>query len=255
MTVNVQVIDDDPSIRQFLTVMLGTHDCVVSDAEDGVTGLAAIARSQPEVVLLDVQMPGMDGFSATLQIRHLEGKPGKVPIIALTAHAMQGDKERCFASGMNEYVTKPISGDELILKIDRLLNIEGSFQEEETGDGNLQDDNQDLFDFNHLDKMSMGNKEFQSELLLTFFEDIIIRYRRLEEWSQNKNLERVINEAHTIKGASSSIGAVKLAEEALAIELSGKHNDIENIIQRLQNMEKLISDTRQIVDEYLLNPS
>ena len=103
--------------------------------------------------------------------------------------------------------------------------------------------------------MSMGNKEFQSELLLTFFEDILIRYKRLEEWIQGKNLDKVIHEAHTIKGASSSIGAVKLAEEALAIELSGKHNDIENILERLQNLEKLISETRQIVDEYLLNPS
>ncbi len=222
---------------------------------NGFEAIGEAVKGIYDTILMDVQMPGMDGFSATLQIRRLEGNAGKVPIIALTAHAMQGDKERCFASGMNEYVTKPISGDELILKIDRLLKIENSLQEEESGTGDLPEDNQGLFDFNHLDKMSMGNKEFQSELLLTFFEDIILRYRRLEEWIQSNNIDRVINEAHTIKGASSSIGAVKIAEEALAIELSGKHNDIENILLRLQNMEKLISETRQVVDDYLLNPS
>ncbi len=222
---------------------------------NGFEAIGEAVKGIYDTILMDVQMPGMDGFSATLQIRRLEGNAGKVPIIALTAHAMQGDKERCFASGMNEYVTKPISGDELILKIDRLLKIEDSLQEEESGTGDLPDGNQELFDFNHLDQMSMGNKEFQSELLLTFFEDIILRYRRLEESIQSKNLEKVINEAHTIKGASSSIGAVKISEEALAIELSGKHNDIENILQRLHNLEKLISETRQVVDNYLLNPS
>ncbi len=250
------LLAEDNVVNQKIAMkILADYGFKAHAVSNGFEAIGEAVKGIYDTILMDVQMPGMDGFSATLQIRRLEGKPGKVPIIALTAHAMQGDKERCFASGMNEYVTKPISGDELILKIDRLLKIEGSLLEEETVEADLQADNQNLFDFNHLDKMSMGNKEFQSELLLTFFEDIIIRYRRLEEWSQNKNLDRVINEAHTIKGASSSIGAVKLAEEALAIELSGKHNDIENILQRLQNMEKLITDTRQIVDEYLLNPS
>ncbi len=222
---------------------------------NGFEAIGEAVKGIYDTILMDVQMPGMDGFSATLQIRRLEGNAGKVPIIALTAHAMQGDKERCFASGMNEYVTKPISGDELILKIDRLLKIDDSFQAQEPETGVSAENGQDLFDFNHLDKMSMGNKEFQSELLLTFFEDIQIRHKKLEEWIQGKNLEKIIREAHTIKGASSSIGAVKIAEEALAIELSGKHNDIENILERLQNLEKLISETRQIVDDYLLNPS
>ena len=221
-------------------------------------GFEAIAESQKgiyDIILMDVQMPGMDGFSATLQIRKLDGNAGKVPIIALTAHAMQGDKERCFASGMNEYVTKPISGDELILKIDRLLKIEDPMQDETSSSEDKQENKQELFDFNHLDKMSMGNKEFQEDLVMTFFEDVVIRYRRLEEWVQNKSLDKIVNEAHTIKGASSSVGAVKIAEEALAIELSGKHNDLENVMQRLHNMEKLISDTKQIVEIYLLNPS
>jgi PAS domain S-box-containing protein len=222
---------------------------------NGFEAIGEAVKGIYDVILMDVQMPGMDGFSATLQIRRLEGNAGKVPIIALTAHAMQGDKERCFASGMNEYVTKPISGDELILKIDRLLEIEDLTQDEDLSPEIQPENEQKLFDFDHLDKMSMGNKEFQEELLITFFDDIILRYRRLEEWIQSKSIDKVISEAHTIKGASSSIGAVKIAEEALAIELSGKHNDLESILQRLMNMEKIISETRQIVDEYLLNPS
>ncbi|HEY6907270.1 MAG TPA: ATP-binding protein, partial [Ignavibacteriaceae bacterium] len=222
---------------------------------NGFEAIGEAVKGIYDTILMDVQMPGMDGFSATLQIRRLEGNAGKVPIIALTAHAMQGDKERCFASGMNEYVTKPISGDELILKIDRLLKIDDSTGDEDLVTVVQPDDGQKLFDFNHLDKMSMGNREFQEELVMTFFEDVVIRYRRLEEWIQSKSVDKIINEAHTIKGASSSIGAVRIAEEALAIELSGKHNDLENVLERLHNMERLISETKQIVDEYLLSPS
>ncbi len=222
---------------------------------NGFEAIGEAVKGIYDTILMDVQMPGMDGFSATLQIRRLEGNAGKVPIIAITAHAMQGDKERCFASGMNEYVTKPISGDELILKIDRLLKIDDSTDDEDLTMVVQPENDQKLFDFNHLDKMSMGNREFQEELIMTFFEDVIIRYRKLEEWIQSKSIDKIINEAHTIKGASSSIGAVKIAEEALAIELSGKHNDLENVLQRLHNMEKLISETKQIVDEYLLKPS
>jgi PAS domain S-box-containing protein len=217
---------------------------------NGFEAIGEAVKGIYDLVLMDVQMPGMDGFAATIQIRRLEGKAGKVPIVALTAHAMQGDKEKCFAAGMNEYVTKPISGDELVLKIDKLLNIDDSVENIDAEESPPQKEN-GIFDFNHLDKMSMGSREFQEELITTFFEDVVVRYRRLEEWIANKNIEKIINEAHTIKGASSSIGAVKIAEEALAIELSGKHNDIENVLDRLHNMENLISETKQIVDNYL----
>ena len=250
------LLAEDNVVNQKIAMKILTdYGFNVYAVSNGFEAIGEAVKGIYDTILMDVQMPGMDGFSTTLQIRRLEGNAGKIPIIALTAHAMQGDKERCFASGMNEYVTKPISGDELILKIDRLLKIEDLPAEEEIPAVAKSDNGQKLFDFNHLDQMSMGNKEFQEELLVTFFEDIINRYRRLEESIKNKSFEKVISEAHTIKGASSSIGAVKIAEEALAIELSGKHNDIQNVLQRLQNMEKLISETRQIVDEYLLNPS
>lgn len=250
------LLAEDNVVNQKIAMKILTdYGFNVHAVSNGYEAIGEAVKGIYDTILMDVQMPGMDGFAATLQIRRLEGRAGKVPIIALTAHAMQGDKERCFASGMNEYVTKPISGDELILKIDRLLKIEDSLQDEDVSNEPQSADGQGIFDFNHLDKMSMGNRAFQEELLSTFFEDIVTRYHRLEDWIKDKNIDRIINEAHTIKGASSSIGAVKIAEEALAIELSGKHNDLENVLQRLQNMEKLISETRQIIDDYLVNPS
>jgi PAS domain S-box-containing protein len=246
------LLAEDNIVNQKIAIkVLNDHGFQTKAVSNGFEALGEAVKGIYNLILMDVQMPGMDGFATTIQIRRLEGNPGKIPIIALTAHAMQGDKEKCFAAGMNEYITKPISSDELILKIDKLLNIEDKILDVQPVPEVQPHNDQKIFDFDHLDKMSMGNKEFQEELIITFFDDIITRYRKLEEWTHGKNIEKIIHEAHTIKGASSSIGAVKIAEEALAIELSGKHNDIESITERLQNMEKIISETKQIVDDYL----
>ncbi|HSD63099.1 MAG TPA: ATP-binding protein, partial [Ignavibacteriaceae bacterium] len=250
------LLAEDNVVNQKIAVkILGDYGFKVHAVSNGFEAIGEVVKGIYDLILMDVQMPGMDGFATTIQIRKLDLSAGKIPIIALTAHAMQGNKEKCFAAGMNEYVTKPLSADELILKIDKLLRIEDEINNKEEESENSMNitarPNEVLFDFDHLDKMSMGNKEFQEELLTTFFEDVNIRHKRMEGFVQNNNIEKIISEAHTIKGACSSVGAVKLAEEALAIELSGKHNDLANIGVRMQKLEKLISDTKLIIDNYL----
>jgi two-component system sensor histidine kinase/response regulator len=87
----------------------------VTVASDGREALAALDRESFDVVLMDVQMPEMDGFETTAAIRAQERDTGRhLPIIAMTAHAMQGDRERCLAAGMDNYISKPIKARELI---------------------------------------------------------------------------------------------------------------------------------------------
>jgi PAS domain S-box-containing protein len=96
----------------------------VSVERNGRAALAALEQQTPDLVLMDVQMPEMDGFEATATIRQSERKSGKhVPIIAMTAHAMAGDRERCLAAGMDGYVSKPIRADDLFCVIDQVLSI------------------------------------------------------------------------------------------------------------------------------------
>ncbi len=88
----------------------------------GKKALDAWRKQAFDIILMDVQMPEMDGFEATARIREHEKSTDKhVPIIALTAHAMVGDRERCLAAGMDEYVSKPINADDLFAAIERLL--------------------------------------------------------------------------------------------------------------------------------------
>jgi CheY-like chemotaxis protein len=91
-------------------------------AGNGREALAALARVPYDLVLMDCQMPEVDGFEATRLIRHSEaGTERHIPIIALTANAMEGDRERCLEAGMDDYVSKPIRPDDLYATIDRLL--------------------------------------------------------------------------------------------------------------------------------------
>jgi signal transduction histidine kinase/ligand-binding sensor domain-containing protein/CheY-like chemotaxis protein len=110
---SVLVAEDNP-VNQLLTVRLlekAGHQATV--VETGTAAIDALGRSHFDVVLMDVQMPAMNGFEATRLIRAATGPRAGVPIIALTAHAMRGDRERCLDAGMNGYVTKPLRADEL----------------------------------------------------------------------------------------------------------------------------------------------
>ncbi len=112
--INILLAEDNMINRKVAVRLLEKMGFNVDTAENGKEAAAAVETMSYDVVLMDVQMPEMDGFEATAKIRSLEkGKGGHLPIIAMTAHAMKGDKERCLAGGMDDYVSKPISKEEL----------------------------------------------------------------------------------------------------------------------------------------------
>ncbi len=88
--------------------MLSTQGYLIDVAENGLEGVKAVVNGDYDIVLMDIQMPEMNGVEATHEIRALEGHKSAVPIIAVTAHAMHGDRETYLAAGMNDYVSKPI---------------------------------------------------------------------------------------------------------------------------------------------------
>ncbi|MBI3784598.1 MAG: response regulator, partial [Deltaproteobacteria bacterium] len=125
------LLAEDNVVNQRLALrLLEKHGYTVVLANDGVEAIDAFEREPFDAVLMDVQMPGMDGFEATAEIRRREGQGSvptgeprniHIPIIAMTAHAMKGDRERCLAAGMDGYVSKPIRGEDLFEVIDQLV--------------------------------------------------------------------------------------------------------------------------------------
>jgi two-component system, sensor histidine kinase and response regulator len=117
----ILLAEDNPVNRQVALRMLTKRGHQVETAQNGVEAVALVEAGEFDVILMDVQMPEMDGFEATAAIRQILARRGMwIPIVALTANAIKGDRERCLAAGMDEYVSKPIDWEELFDKIRRL---------------------------------------------------------------------------------------------------------------------------------------
>ena len=120
---NILVVEDNPVNQKLLSLMLADFDYNICITENGLAGVDAYKNEKFDLVLMDIQMPIMDGFTATSEIRSLEKKSGRyVPIIAVTAHSMFGYKEKCLAAGMDNYLAKPYLIDELQIIITETLN-------------------------------------------------------------------------------------------------------------------------------------
>ena len=243
------LLAEDNIINQKVTLRIlsdaGFHVNAVNDGQEAIN---EVRKNSYHLVLMDVQMPEVDGFMATKKIRELGEKTVNLPIIAITAHALLGDKEKCLEAGMNDYISKPIQPDLMINLMDRWLDLDKKNKKVNNDD---PINNNYVFDFKMLEKMSMGDVDFQKELLTNYFDDVSARFKKLDVYLKDNNIEKIINEAHTIKGASYSVGAKKVGDEALGIELSGKQNDVESIIQRMDTLNAAIFNTKEVLKNLL----
>jgi CheY-like chemotaxis protein len=114
------LIVEDVEYNRDLLVQLLEEEYEVVTAADGAAGIEAAARERPDLILMDLSLPGVDGWEATRRLK-ARRETGSIPVIALTAHAMQGDEERARACGCDDYLTKPIDEDALFAKLARLL--------------------------------------------------------------------------------------------------------------------------------------
>jgi CheY-like chemotaxis protein len=119
----ILIAEDNPINQKVISSMLAPIDCQFDIVPDGLEAVAAITRSNYDLVLMDIQMPQMDGIEATKRIRSLPNKISQIPIIAMTANAMQGDRETYLGVGMSDYMSKPIDQRELVNAIVRQSDI------------------------------------------------------------------------------------------------------------------------------------
>jgi HPt (histidine-containing phosphotransfer) domain-containing protein len=131
------------------------------------------------------------------------------------------------------------------MMMDKWLNLNTTSATPQTNKSNYK--MEDIFDFDHLQKMSIGSLEFQKDLVATFIEDIDKRFEIIESHFNAGNLEKLVNEAHTIKGSSLSVGANLVGRDALELEMRGKEKDIDSIPVKLLNLKKSIIKTKDIL--------
>ena len=215
----VLVAEDNPVNRRVVVYMLeelGYGAVVVGDGESVV---AEHARGGYPILLMDCQMPVMDGYAAVAEIRGREGAAGRhTPIIALTADAIEGARERCLEAGMDDYLSKPFTIEQLGAVIDKWLNRAEPRRESEVGDRGVKEAGDGAaaatLDLGLLKRFG-GREGAQGEravqLVETFLSDARARRLSLGEACHLGDLERVRREAHALKGGAGLFGAVRLA--------------------------------------------
>ncbi len=245
------LLAEDNLINQKVSIkMLNRAGYKVTAVDNGAEVLEKLNQETLfDIILMDVQMPEVDGFTATQKIRSGDNGRTDIPIIALTAHALRGDREKCIDAGMDDYLTKPIIADTLIEKIDKILKIEQ--YEVSPVVESVQNDNQ-VFNYDRLKKVSMGELKFEKELLKSFMQDVNSKLDKLNELVNLKNLAKIKDMAHSIKGASYSVGAQHLGDEAYAIELSCKSNDYDSVFERMDKLRTAFTITKSELKDLLV---
>ncbi len=236
------------------------HSVVV--ANNGLEALSWLDRQAFDLVLMDIQMPEMDGLTATKTIRAGEREGGsRIPIIAMTAHAMKGDRERCLEGGMDGYVSKPISSKALEEAIASAVHGGAATR---TGSGNPVPGRISSWDAGLVLAKLDGNEKLFHELLEIFREESPKNLDQLREAISHGDSETVANIAHTLKGELGYFGMSGVCEHARELEEMGRRHELEgaagvssameaeilavlNAMQNLNSMEKqLNTETRAI---------
>ena len=149
---------------------------------------------------------------------------------------------------MTDYIAKPVSGQDLVKKIDVLLDIRNEVSKDEVVSSKGVNP---VLDETRLKNVSLGDKDFEKDLLISFISDLDNKYKNLTELLTKHDLGKIIETVHSIKGSSYSIGATKVGDEAYAIELSGKNNDWVNVNARIEKFNQIISETNLEIQNYL----
>jgi two-component system sensor histidine kinase/response regulator len=239
-SLHILVAEDSPVNLKLVVTMLEKRGHTVVSAVNGQEAVRALDKDGFDVVLMDVQMPEMDGFEATMAIRGKEKETGAhVPIVAMTAHAMKGDRERCLEKGMDAYVSKPIKAQELFETIDK--TVPGEPKPKVGVPQTRQED--DVIDWLGAIAHVEGDIELLKEIAGMFLEQCPSLETRMREAVAKRDPVEIERAAHTIKGSVGNFAAKSAFEAALALEKIGRDgtlDDVEAVTAKLQEeLERL----------------
>jgi CheY-like chemotaxis protein/HPt (histidine-containing phosphotransfer) domain-containing protein len=240
----VLVAEDNPVNRKLAASILqrAGHEAIL--VANGKEAVDAVTRERFDVVLMDVQMPVMGGFEATRLIRELEASSGRrrTPIIAVTAHAMKGDREDCFAAGMDGFAPKPIQSAKLLEMLDRLgsESIATVIVPAEIADNT----DPATLDEVGLMRLVSGNQALAGELAGLFLEDLEPRVTEITAAVDARDAERLRMGAHALAGSALTLKAGLVAASARVLETIARSGELGGSPVALVNLNSAVASLR-----------
>lgn len=229
---NILLVEDGETNRKLIRLILTRSGANVAAAENGEIALSLLDENEFDVVLMDMQMPVMDGYTATRRFRE-KGNVG--PIIALTAHAMQGDREKCEEAGCSGYLSKPIDVDELIRTISLAVANRSRRQSpmEVTGPAEARPLPQQVRSL-----LPTDDPEIRS-IVEQFVETLSIRLGEMETASEKNDFRELANLAHWLKGAGGTVGFDDFTAPAKELEQIAKSKSVDAANEALRQLRLL----------------
>jgi PAS domain S-box-containing protein len=221
----VLLVEDNPANQKLARYILLDRGHHVDVAADGNEALVLIAEGPYDLVLMDVQMPGMNGLQATAAIRKRETRDSHVPIVAMTAHAMKEDRARCLAAGMNGYLSKPVNAREMICLIEKLagrVSFAGAAETLAAADpiDSASQKQVAVFDRNEALRRCCDSHEVLRDMIEYFLADFDKLFSQTEAALDRGDLLAISELAHRLKGTLAYLGAERASEAAAQVERS-----------------------------------
>ncbi|MBF0497195.1 MAG: PAS domain S-box protein [Deltaproteobacteria bacterium] len=245
---HILIVEDNPINQELAKVMLEKRGHTVVLAENGIEAIAAYEREFFDAILMDIQMPQMDGFEATKIIREMEKISGnRITIVAMTAHAMKGDRERCLAAGMDEYVTKPLTQEDLCGAVEaasptppelKTLTFGTSFEE-------------DVMDWKAFLNRCLGDHRLIRKVITVFIANYPKYLSDIRLAIDRDDCREVKRTAHFLKGALANYSAHKSRRVAAALEKMGQDHDLTQARGTYDLLEKEIAQLIPVMSDIL----
>ncbi|RCS54108.1 response regulator [Bremerella cremea] len=252
-SLSVLVAEDTPANQKVVTTMLKKRGHSVSVAQNGREAVELFKKQKFDVVLMDVQMPILDGFQATSVIRALErNSDTTTPIIAMTAHAMRGDREKCLEAGMDAYVAKP-------LDVKQLLGLLESVAEDHAPTSKspeeqlFQSKSVPIVDYAGAMNRLGHDQELFADFITYYDEDSKVLVAEIADAIEKKHTGDLHRAAHSLKGLAANLGAQRVVNTSYNLELLGKNGSLQNAAKELaklrsemQELDKALANYRKV---------
>ncbi|MFK5970915.1 MAG: ATP-binding protein [Candidatus Marithrix sp.] len=270
LDINILMAEDNPVNQDVTVYMLELIGAKVTVVEDGNLVVEALSKQTFDIILMDCHMPNMDGFDATRNVRKYENNhPTRktVPIIAVTANAMIGDRENCLAAGMNDFISKPFKKQALYNILKKWLPISSLIKQTTNSLPSnvlpqavvpIVSNEQDIIlDEKILEELSnLGSAEkpdILDKLLNLYMDKMPSQIEKLYQANIEKDPEGLFKISHNIKSNSATIGAVQLARLAKELEILGRSGSIENTEQLIKDITTNYQQLEPLLKNYLTN--
>ncbi|MDB5390128.1 MAG: signal transduction histidine kinase [Planctomycetaceae bacterium] len=247
-TLNILLAEDNLVNQKVVTRLMEKRGHHVEIACNGMEAIAAWKERQFDLILMDAQMPVMDGLTATGLIRKQEQEHGNahIPIIAMTAHALKGDRERCLEAGMDEYLSKPLNVSEFFSTLARL----SAATHVEIGQQSAANA---ASEFDHQTALALmeGDDAALQEVANVFLGDCPLLMQNIQTAITNADSAALAKSAHSLKGSAGYFGAKATAETAVKLELLGRASKIENASDLYSELEQQVAQLTHELSDFL----